>query len=294
MTVAAIAPTRPRRLAGEDLIMHAAIVALVAVLVVFIALPLALLLVKGFQDSAGGFVGFANYARYFTTPSLVASLWNSLAVALLATAIVVPLAFVYAYGLTRTCMPAKSLFVALALLPLFAPSLLPAISLIYIFGNKSLLFGGSIYGALGIVMAQVFYCFPHALMILITAFSLADARLYEAAAAMGTGRRRLFFTVTLPGVRYGLISALFVVFTLVITDFGIAKVIGGQFNVLATDAYKQVVGQQNFEMGAVVGFILLVPAVIAFALDRHVQRRQVALLSARAVPFAPSRHSPRD
>ena len=59
------------------------------------------------------------------------------------------------------------------------------------------------------------------------------------------------------------------VFTLVITDFGIAKVIGGQFNVLATDAYKQVIGQQNFEMGAVVGFVLLVPAVLAFALDRH-------------------------
>ena len=63
--------------------------------------------------------------------------------------------------------------------------------------------------------------------------------------------------------------------------------IGGQFNVLATDAYKQVIGQQNFEMGAVVGFVLLVPAVVAFALDRLIQRRQVALLSARAVPFQP-------
>ena len=40
-------------------------------------------------------------------------------------------------------------------------------------------------------------------------------------------------------------------FTLVITDFGIPKVIGGRFNVLATDVYKQVVGQQNFEMSAV-------------------------------------------
>ena len=81
---------------------------------------------------------------------------------------------------------------------------------------------------------------------------------------MGTPRWRVFWTVTLPGVSYGLICAAFVVFTLVVTDFGIAKVIGGQFNVLATDAYKQVIGQQNFEMGAVVGFVLLVPAVIAF------------------------------
>ena len=74
--------------------------------------------------------------------------------------------------------------------------------------------------------------------------------------------------MTIPGARYGLISAVFVVFTLVITDFGVPKVIGGQFNVLATDIYKQVVGQQNFQMGAVVGLILLLPAVIAFAVDQ--------------------------
>src|SRR5205085_937550 len=101
-------------------------------------------------------------------------------------------------------------------------------------------------------------------------------------------------TVTLPGVRYGLVSAVFLVFTLVITDFGIPKVIGGQFAVLATDAYKQVVGQQNFSMGAVVGMILLVPAVLAFAVDRVNQRRQVALLSARAVPYAPRPQVRRD
>src|SRR5204862_6596259 len=129
--------------------------------------------------------------------------------------------------------------------------------------------------------------------ILITALSLADGRLYEAAEAMDTPRRRFFLTVTLPGVRYGLISAVFVVFTLVVTDFGIAKVLGGQFNVLATDAYNQVIGQQNFEMGAVVGFVLLVPAVIAFVLDRH-QRRQVALLSVRAVPLQPRASPPKD
>ena len=89
------------------------------------------------------------------------------------------------------------------------------------------------------------------------------------------------------GARYGLISATFVVFNLVITDFGLPKVIGGQFNVLAVDIYKQVIGQQNFEMGAVVSVILLIPAVFAFSIDRIVQKRQVASLSARSVPYVP-------
>ncbi len=278
------------------MLMRAGICLLIAWMLVTLVLPLWALLSKSFQNQNGQFIGLANYVHYFSTPALFASVWNSLFIALVSTAIVLPLAFVYAYALQRSCMRWKGLFQALALIPILAPSLLPAISLIYLFGNqgflKGLLFGGSIYGAGGIIIAQVFYCFPHALMILVAALSMADARLYEAADALGASKTRVFFTVTLPGAKYGVISAGFVIFTLVITDFGIAKVIGGQFNVLATDIFKQVIGQQNFEMGAVVGFVLLIPAVVAFAADRITQRRQVALVSARAVPLEP-RPAPR-
>ncbi|MCA3602013.1 MAG: putative 2-aminoethylphosphonate ABC transporter permease subunit [Methylobacterium sp.] len=282
----------------EAWVATALLAGLAFVLVLLIAVPLWSLLSKSVQNSNGQFVGLANFARYIATPALVASLWNSIWVSSLVALIVVPLAFLYAYALTRSRMPGRGLFMAVAMTPLFAPSLLSAISLIYIFGNqgflKSWLFGASIYGPIGIVLAEAVYCFPHALMILVTALRLADGRLYEVAEALDTSKSRVFFTVTLPGARYGLISAIFVVFTLVITDFGIPKVIGGQFNVLATDAYKQIVGQQNFEMGAVVGLILLLPAIFAFFVDRQVQKKQVALLSARAVPYEPKANARRD
>jgi len=291
------APTR-RRLDRDDILMRAGIVLLIIWMLVTLVLPLWWLLSKSFQNQNGEFVGLANYIQYFSTPALFASVWNSLFIAVLTTAIVLPLAFVYAFALQRSCMRWKGLFQALALIPILAPSLLPAISLIYLFGNqgflKEWLFGASIYGPIGIVISQVFYCFPHALMILIAALSMADSRLYEAADALGASKTRMFFTVTLPGAKYGVISAGFVIFTLVITDFGIAKVIGGRFNVLATDIFKQVIGQQNFEMGAVVGFVLLIPAVVAFMADRILQRRQVALLSARAVPLIPKPAARRD
>ena len=87
-----------------------------------------------------------------------------------------------------------------------------------------------------------------------------------------------------------MISAAFVVFTLVITDFGIPKVIGGQFNVLAVDVYKQVIGQQNFEMGAVVSVVLIFPALLAFVVDRIVQRKQVAILTSRSVVHEPNKN----
>ncbi|MFT3688398.1 putative 2-aminoethylphosphonate ABC transporter permease subunit [Paenirhodobacter sp.] len=242
--------------------------------------------------------GVDNYLTYFTNPVLFASVRNSLVVALVSTAITVGLAFGFAYALTRTCMRWKGMFRTIAAMPILVPSLLPGIALVYLFGQqgwlRGALMGQSIYGPLGIVIGSVFFTFPHALIILTTALSMADQRHYEAAAALRASPWRTFRTVTLPGARYGLISAGFVVFTLVITDFGLPKVIGGQYSVLAVDIYKQVIGQQNFEMGAVVSVLLLIPAVLAFAVDRWVQKKQVSVLSARSVPYAPRPDARRD
>ena len=292
-TTAEPAVVRPQ-VSRDEWLMRLGLAVIGLYLLAALALPLVGMLGKSVRSSRGEWVGLANYVQYFSTPALSTSIVNSLTVAVVSTVVTVPLAFLYAYALTRSAMPCKGLFKTIALIPILMPSLLPGIGLVYLFGNqgliKGLLFGQKIYGPIGIVLAEVFFTFPHAMLILVTALSLTDARLYEAAVALRTRRRRIFRTVTLPGARYGLLSATFVVFTMVITDFGAPKVIGGQYNVLATDVYKQVIGQQNFEMGAVVSVILLVPAVLAFAVDQLAQRRQVALLSARAVPFVPRRH----
>ena len=70
-------------------------------------------------------------------------------------------------------------------------------------------------------------------------------------------------TIALPGAKDGLVSAAMVVFSYTVSGFGIPKLIGGDFNVLAVDIYKQVVGQQNFNKGAVVSFVLLIPVLVA-------------------------------
>ena len=277
-----------------DRIAYGGLLLIVLALAVFLAFPLAGILVKALENAGGEFVGLANFTSYLGSSALKQSLWNSVWVSALVTVTTLPLAFGFAYALTRSRMPARGLFRTIALVPLLAPSLLSALSLIYWFGNQGLARGlihalgfENIYGAPGIVVAECFAVFPHVLMILVTALSLADARLYEAADALGTATRRKFFTITLPGAKYGIISAALVAFTLVMTDFGIPKVIGGNFNVLATDVFKLVIGQQDFQRGAVVGLLLLTPAVLTFVIDWLVQRRQTAMLSARAVPYHP-------
>lgn len=279
------------KIGRDDWIMRLTLAVIALYLLVAIAFPLYTLLTKSFENKDGEFVGLANYITYLTTPALSWSIGNSITVSLIATSIVMVLAFIYAYALTRSCMRFKSIFKGIALIPLLMPSLLPAISLVFFFGNQGIikdwLFGAELYGPIGIVMGEVFYVFPHVMTIMLIAMSMSDARLYEASEVLGASKVKTFFTVTLPGMRYGLVSAFFVAFTLVITDFGVPKVVGGQYNVLATDVFKQVVGRHDFQMGAVVSMALLVPAALAFIADRIVQRRQVALLSARAIPFEP-------
>ena len=284
---AAIRPVRDR----DDLAVRGLLVAYGLFFLLALVMPVGMMLWRSLGDASGNFVGLANFSAYFSSPALAGSILNSFAVAGATTVIVVALAFVYATALTRSRMPLRSFFAVMAFVPLLMPGLLKAISLVYWFGNqgvlKGALMGAKIYGPIGIVAASVLWTFPHAVMILSTAMRLSDARLYESAEALKTGRWRTFRHVTLPAVRYGLMSTAIFVFVSVLTDFGIPKVIGGSYNVLATDIYKEVVGQQNFAMGAVVSVVLLVPAVIAFVLDRVVAGRQVAQLSARSVPYEP-------
>lgn len=288
-------------LAREAIAARGGVLLLAVALFVFLTVPLAAILLRSVDGRSGEFVGLANFASYIASPGFSTSVGNTLTFALLTTLFTVPLAFGFAFAMQRACLPWRGLWRNIALIPILAPSLLPALSFLYLFGNQGWLnfmlgwFGlEQIYGMPGMVMSMCFASLPHAVMILMAALALSDARLYEAAESMGTSEARKFFTITLPGAKYGLISATLVVFTMAVSEFGVPKVIGGNTNVLAIDIYKQVVGQQNFSIGAVVAVLLLLPALAAFAIDRVIQGRQKALLSARSVPYAPRPQRLRD
>ncbi|WP_141436314.1 putative 2-aminoethylphosphonate ABC transporter permease subunit [Bacillus cereus] len=293
-----------RRIGKEEWIQRLIIIGMLLSFLIMLVLPLLQLFTQAFYDKDGAFVGVANFSKYFTTPTLVQSLQNTIWISGATTIISVTLAFAYAYAIARTNVFGKRVFQYVALLPLFAPTMMHGIALTYLFGNQGLITKGMfglfegiqipLYGPVGIVMAEVMYTFPQAFLILLIAFQGSDYRLYEASNMLGASKTKQFFTVTLPSVKYGLISAMFVVFTLSFTDFGAPKIVGGQYNVLATDVYKQVIGQQNMSMGATVGMILLIPAIFAFVVDRITQRKQANFLSSKAVPYRIINNKKRD
>lgn len=297
--------TNKRKQAGkEEWLQRLLIIFMILSFFAVLILPLVTLFAKAFQNEAGVFIGLDNFARYFSTPSLVQSFQNTLFIASMTTAISVTLAFTYAYCLVRTNIKGKTLFRYTALLPLFAPTMMHGIALMYLFGNQGLITKGffgavpgieiDLYGPIGIIIAEVVYTFPQAFLIMLVALNGSDNRLYEAANTLGVSRARQFITLTLSSVKYGLISSIFVVFSLSFTDYGAPKVVGGQYNVLATDVYKQVIGQQKMEMGATVGLILMLPALIAFIVDQMTQRKQVSYVSSKSIPYRISNNRKRD
>lgn len=257
---------------------YAPALACLILLAVGLLYPLVLLAEKSLTNAQGEFVGLANLIIYFQTPGLVGGLYNTLLMGGTVTGITLILAILLAYATTHTRTPGKSILAVLTLLPLFVPSIFPALGLIYLFGTqglcKELLGEHSLYGPLGIILGGVIYALPHACLLITAAMRDIDRKLYLAAQTLGAGSWRRFITVTLPGTRYGIVSAGIVVFVLTITDFGVPKVLGGDYAMLATEVFKQVMGLQNFTMGATVSLVLLLPSIAAFALDAWARKKQ--------------------
>jgi iron(III) transport system permease protein len=282
---------------GDRIAVAALAAAVVVPLVVFVAVPLVEIFKTSFETADG--IGLGNYVRYVQSPKFGRVVGNSLAVATTTTAITVVLAYGFAFAMRRTAMPGKRAFGAIALMPLFAPSLLQALGIVFMFGRNGVLnrtfdLGIDIYGFWGIVVSDVFYSFPHAYLILSAALAVADARLYESAQVLGASGARIFRDITLPSTKYGILSATFVVFTIVITDFGNPMVIGADYSVLATEIYNQVSGQGNFSMGAVIGVMLLAPAALAVIAEKWIMRRHHATVTERSQPLQVLRERWRD
>ena len=261
-------------------------------------LPLGTLFSKAFTGENGDFTGIANYKSYFGNPSLSVSVWNTINISLVTTIFSTMFGFLYAYAITRTNILGKSFFKYIALVPIFIPTVVHALGLVYIFGRQSIItrlgFDIELYGRNGIIISEIIYTFPQAFLLFLVALEYVDGRLYEACEVMGVKPLRQFLHVTLPEMKYTVVNTIFVCFTLAFTDFGAPKVIGGNYNVLATDIYKQIAGQFNMNMGAVVGTLLLIPAVISFIIGRFVSNKNTSTLNAKTIPLTISKNPARD
>ena len=162
----------------------------------------------------------------------------------------------------------------MSLLPLISPPFLVSLAFILLFGRNGALTHGlgldwSIYGFHGIVLAQVFTFLPQAYILLANVLANIDVSLEEAAENLGAGFGVTLWRVTLALARPGLASAALIVFILCMTDFGNPILVGGRYNVLATEIYSQVIGMNDFASASTMSVVLIVPCLAAYLLNAY-------------------------
>lgn len=267
-------------------------------LFLFFIYPMIIVFLRSITTPDGTY-GLANYWEILASKGFWRATQHSMVMGTATTVLSVVLGFIIAHGLHRCVFPGKNIIRIAIVLPLLAPSLVQALGLIFILGRNGIVsqitgIEIDIYGFWGLLIANTLYGLPQAVMIISAALVLLDARIYEAADVMGASPVRQFRDLTLPAVIFAILSAAFVVFTITITDFGNAAVIGGDYSVLATEIYSQVIGQRNFNMGAVVGIMLLLPTVLSYYIERRAMKRQQKQKAVNIQPFVPTFRTTRD
>lgn len=206
------------------------------------------------------------------SPQFSSMIINSVWVTVVATVISVILAFILAWCLNRTKIRYKEVFAVLFTIPMLIPSISHGMGLVLLFGENGIIsdllnIQIPIYGYLGTIMGYILYSFPVAFLMLMDIFQYEDYTTYEAAQVLGLSKKKQFLTITLPNMRKTLISVVFATFTLIFTDYGVPLMVGGKFTNLPLYMYREVVGLMNFSEGAIIGVLLLIPAIAAFIID---------------------------
>lgn len=198
------------------------------------------------------------------------ALSNSLIVTSISTIISILMAYLLAFTLNRTNIKHRAVLKLLFTLPMLIPSISHGLGLINLFGANGIIsksLGFNIIGSYGIILGSIMYSFPVAFLMLDDGFNYIDNNMYSTAKVLGLNKWQTFKKVTFCYLKKPLLSAIFAVFTMIFTDYGVPLAVGGKFITLPVFLYKEVIGLLDYSKGTMIGLFLLIPAIISFLFD---------------------------
>ena len=274
-TAARMKKRNETRMIMRQPILLVAIIAVIALLLLFVIYPLVKVLVFGLTDESGH-VSAANLVAIVTNANYLAVMGRTLLLGLIVAVIATFIGYIFAYTITRTNAPCKKLLRIIATLPILSPPFILSLSIIFLFGKQGIITKGlmgitdnNVYGMPSLIIVQVISFFPIAYLTLSGILESIDASVEDAACNMGAGRWRTFWTVTFPLSLPGIISGCLLVFIQSLEDFSNPATIGGDFRTLSVEIYKTITGSYDMRKGSVLAILLLLPAVIAYLLNKY-------------------------
>jgi iron(III) transport system permease protein len=267
-------PSDVKRLFQEPLLLMGILLVNVF-LFLFVVLPLFKIFQLSFEDngrfSLQVFVDLMS-KRYNVQP-LIHSLTLGVAVSILGTLI----GFIFAYAITRVNIPWKRFFIVTATFPIIAPPFMMSLSAILLFGKQGFvskmilreMIQFKIYGFWGLLVVETLTYFSTAYLTLYGVLQAIDPALEDAALDLGASKGKIFRSITLPLATPGIASAILLIFSQSLADFGNPMILAGNYTILATQAYLTIVGMYNMKGGAALAILLLIPSLIAFCVQKY-------------------------
>lgn len=275
---------------SKDPLLLSVIIVLLLALTLFIIYPLLKVCIVSFQvDGRFSFENFTSVMTY-SNGYYMKALWNSLWMGFATATIGTFIAYIFAYSLTRANIKGQKFFNLIATIPIISPPFIGALAVVMLFGRNgfvsSTILGmenANVYGPKGLLFAQVLTFFPVAYITLRGVLESISPTLEDAAMDLGGNRFTIFRKVTLPLSIPGIASSVLVLFVESLADFGNPLVLAGaQFPILSVQAYLEITGMGNFAKGSALAFILLVPSVSAYMLQKYwVSKKQYVTVTGK-------------
>ncbi|HOW37522.1 MAG TPA: ABC transporter permease [Bacillota bacterium] len=259
---------------------------------VLVGLPLLMLVLLSVMDTEGfdffgGSFTLQNWSNLFSRSNLNI-LGNTFKFAILATVICFVIGYPMAYIVARSKFANKFIVLVLAIIPMWANSLLRAKAIANLLGSSSLLdsvlsrigmsFTWNIYGSdLSVVIGLVMTFLPFMILPIYTVIEKLDESLLEAAMDLGANRVKTFFQVTFPLSLKGVVTGVIMVFLPCFSGFVVQDILGrGNSDVIGmviSEFYES-----NLNFVAVLSLVILVLIFGAMALVNRFDKEGETLL----------------
>ena len=228
----------------------------------FLYAPILVLIVFSFNESKSRafFTGFAFkwYRQLFENELIMTSLFNSLLIALLASAISAVVGTAAAVGISKFGKRARGVIMNVTYLPVLNPEIVTGISMMLLFVYFKNLFGFRM-GFGTVLIAHVTFCLPYVILNVLPKLRQMDQSLFEAAMDLGCHPMAAFFKVVIPQIMPGITAGFLMAFTISLDDFVVTYFTSGSgFKMLPVTIYSMVKKKVNPQINALSTIIFLI------------------------------------
>jgi sulfate/thiosulfate transport system permease protein len=242
---------------------------------VLVALPLAAVFIQAFDK------GWAAYVRVISDPETFSAIELSLIVVSIAVPLNVVFGLAAAWCVTKFDFKGKSVLVTLIDIPFGVSPVVSGLIYVLVFGAQGW-FGPwlsdhdirIIFAVPGIVLATTFVTFPFVTLELISLIESQGAGEEEAAMVLGACAWQVFWRITLPNIKWGLLYGVVLCTARALGEFGAVSVVSGhirgQTNTLPLHV-EILYNEYNYSGAFAVASLLSVIAVITLVLKKYLE-----------------------